>query len=155
MDINKLTCWPERSQPVLVIEANSDHRLLIAYSIRVKMPRVRTAFVRSLSEALDYLQSSLPSNFPKVALLEISLPAKPGTSTNIKNGWQLLNTLRTQYPTLPVIILTRYQSPEIIQKAYELGVHSFVNKPSGLDDWEACFGILNDYWFNTIQLPPA
>jgi CheY-like chemotaxis protein len=136
--------------PLLVIEDNKDHQLLIGYSLRAKMPQTKPVFAETPEEALTHLQLTYdePNAFPRLVLLDLYLPT-------LSQGWQVLTELRTRYPRLPIIILSSHQTPSLVEKAYELGAHSFLCKPSSIEDWESSFRVLNEYWFSTITLPPS
>ncbi|MBC3784222.1 response regulator [Spirosoma utsteinense] len=153
MDVDKSRTWRKKSVPILVIEDNPDHQLLIGYSIRATMPQAEPVFVYTPTEALAHLHTSSPKAFPSLVLLDLSLPALADTSPCLDQGWQLLSELRTSYPRLPIIVLSHHNEKAVYEKAYELGVHSYINKPMGLDAWEACFEVLNAYWFGTVRLP--
>ncbi len=139
-----------KSLPLLVIEANKDYQLLIGYSLRTKVPQAQPVFANTAQEALTHLKltDGDTAAFPRIVILDPFLPEPNG-------GWQLLTELRSRYPRLLIIILSSQPEAAVIGKAYELGAHSFLAKPLDLDQWEHCFGVLNQYWFGTITLPPS
>ncbi|RZM22627.1 MAG: response regulator [Pedobacter sp.] len=137
-----------RAFPLLVIEDNKDHQLLIGYSLRAKIPLAQPVFASSVTEALTHLKITFDKqeDFPQLVLLDLYLP-------DPSLGWKLLKDIRTRYPRLPVIILSSHQDEAVVETAYELGAHSFINKPMDLDEWEHYFRVLNDYWLGTVTLP--
>lgn len=139
-----------RSLLVLVVENNPDHQLLIGYSMRARMPEAEPVFLLDVHEAITYLDQCLITKapFPQLVLLDIHLP-QPGS------GWQLLKEFRAHYPRLPVIVLSTRQDQDDVKRAYELGAHSFIEKPSGLQHWEHHFQALRTYWLGTVSLPPT
>ena len=149
-----LTDYPRSSSTkifsLLAIEDNTDHQLLIGYSLRARIPQAQPIFAKTPDEALGYLQAACsdPDVFPRLVLLDLYLP-------NLNQGWQLLAELRSRYPRLPIVVLSSNQEPAVISQAYELGAHSFLSKPLGIDNWEYCFQVLNEYWFGTITLSPS
>ena len=56
------------------------------------------------------------------------------------------------YPLLPVIILSSEQDQSLVNKAYQLGAHSFLGKPSSLEEWENHFQMIKEYWLWTVTL---
>ncbi len=136
--------------PLLVVEGNKDHQLLIGYCIRTKLPQVQPVFANTPQEALTHLEltDGKPNVFPRLVQLDPCLP-------DPNQGWPLLTELRSRFPCLLILILSSQPEASVISKAYELGAHSFLAKPLDLPNWEACFDILNQYWFRTITLPPA
>ncbi|RZK75601.1 MAG: response regulator [Pedobacter sp.] len=137
-----------KSVPILVIEDNEDHQLLINYSLKAKMPRATPVFAHTAQEALSHLQFTCTDSkaFPQLVFLDLFLP-------NLFEGWKLLTDLKKHYPLLPIVVLSSSKDIDIIRQAYELGAHSFLSKPSSLDDWESTFRTLNEYWFDIISLP--
>lgn len=137
-----------KSFPLLVVEDNKDHQLLIGYSLRAKIPLAQPVFASSVKEALIHLKITfgIQEDFPQLVLLDLYLP-DPAL------GWQLLKDIRTHYPRLPVIILSSHHDADVVETAYELGAHSFINKPMDLDEWEYYFRVLNEYWLGTVTLP--
>lgn len=135
---------------MLVVEDNKDHQLLIGYSLRAKMPLSQPVFASSAKEALAHLHltSTEMSNFPNLVLLDLFIP-------NAALGWQLLKDMRKHYPRLPVIVLSSHHDDTVVEKAYELGAHSFISKPLNLDGWEYYFRVMNEYWLGTVTLPSS
>lgn len=135
--------------PLLVIEDNQDHKLLIAYSLRTKVPQCQPVFAHTTEEALIHLVLTYTDSqtFPQLVLLDLYIP-------DIAQGWLTLIELRKQYRLLPIIILSSCQDDEVVKKAYELGANSFISKPIRLDEWESTFQLLNEYWFSMTTLPP-
>ena len=135
--------------PLLVVDFHLDHQLLIEHTLQTAIPQAKPVFKSTALEALDYLVDSLDHRglFPKLVVMDIYLPLPDA-------GWQLLQTLRLRYPTLPVIVLSGNTDAETILKAYELGALSFVEKPAELTQWEPIFSSFREYWLRTVTLPP-
>lgn len=139
-----------RSSFVLVIEANSDHQLLIGYSLRASVVSTEPVFIATTEETIRYLDecSSGQNPFPQLILLDIHLPQP-------EQGWQLLKYLKTHYRYLPVLVLSSDSGSDYVNQAYELGANSFIAKPIRLESWEGHFRILLPYWLDVVTLPPA
>jgi len=137
-----------KSVPILVVEDNEDHQLLIGYSLKAKVPRANPVFAYTAQEALSHLQFTCkdPKTFPQLVFLDLFL-------SDLSTGWKLLTDLKEYYPLLPIVVLSSSKDIDIIRQAYELGAHSFLSKPSSLDEWESTFQALNEYWFDIISLP--
>ncbi|MCK8490419.1 MULTISPECIES: response regulator [Spirosoma] len=138
-----------RSFPLLVVEDNKDHQLLIAFGLREKMPLAQPVMASTLEEAVIHLQITAAEqrDFPRLVLLDLNLPSSD-------QGFELLKRIREDYPRLPIVVLSHNEDSAIIAKAYELGAHSFITKPLGLEQWENYFRALNDYWIDTVTLVP-
>lgn len=134
------------SIPLLVVESNKDHQLLIGYCLRAKIPQAEPIFAMTAQEALSFLARSFTErSFPKLLIFDLSLP-------ETSQGFALLKEVRRQYPLLPTIILSSEQDQDLVNKAYQLGAHSFLGKPSNLEAWENYFQIIKEYWFWTVNL---
>ena len=75
MDSEKM--FHQRSSiPLLVVDKNKDHQLLIGYCLRAKIPQVEPTFATTTQDALSFLKrsSNQRENFPKLVLLDLSLP---------------------------------------------------------------------------------
>ncbi len=68
-------------------------------------------------EALDMLKTLAPS----AMLLDIKMPKM--------HGMEILKQVKKLRPTLPVIIVTGYQSVEMAQEALKLGAADYIPKP--------------------------
>ncbi|MVM31230.1 response regulator [Spirosoma sp. HMF4905] len=138
----------KKALPLLVIENNEDHQLLIGYCLRTKIPQVEPIFASTVNETLAFLKLSVIHKkiFPSLILLDLYLP-------KLTDGFNLLKEIRTSYPPLPVIVLSTQSEAGLVEKAYALGAHSFLTKPFNLDEWENLFKILNEYWLGTVTLP--
>ena len=102
-------------------------------------------------EAVGYLQGldhfvDRPLNpFPKLVLLDLKLPKK--------SGLEVLQWMRSNPTTrrLPVLMLTSSNQPEDIKSAYDLGVNSYLIKPSDLDTLAAMLKMIHEYWLSMNQ----
>lgn len=75
----------------------------------------------SATQALEALQFSLP----KVLVSDIRMPGKTGI--------ELLQTIKAQYPNLPVIIMTAYADLESAVSAFQYGAFEYLPKPFDID----------------------
>ncbi|UCD69596.1 MAG: nitrogen regulation protein NR(I) [Betaproteobacteria bacterium] len=75
----------------------------------------------SAPEALAALQTSVP----QVVVSDIRMPGG--------SGLELLETLRAQYPSLPVIIMTAYSDLESAVAAFQGGAFEYLPKPFDVD----------------------
>ena len=148
MNLDDINTPQQRSVPVLVVDANADHQLLIGYSLRISVPEVEPVFAATDQEALAYLKrcEASPAAFPQLVLLD---PYSPQAET----GWQLLKEIKMRYPHLPVFVLSALRDSDDVRRAYELGANSFIGKPTNLPQWEEQFQILRTYWLQVVTLP--
>ena len=104
-------------------------------------------------EALDYLYRrgvyADPEKSPRpgIILLDLNMPGLDGRGllTIIKND----NNLKK----IPVVVLTTSSDERDIDKCYEEGANSYINKPVDLNGLMIAIQRLRDYWFEIVILP--
>ena len=109
--------------------------------------------VRDGEEAIAHLKGERPYGdrakypLPVVMLLDLNMPKK--------NGFEVLTWVRTQpsLKNLSIIILTASVRMEDVQKAYDLGAHSFLVKPASLEKLVGMIRCLRD-WLEINHFPP-
>ncbi|HLX71367.1 MAG TPA: response regulator [Verrucomicrobiae bacterium] len=111
--------------------------------------------VRNGEEAIAYLQGEgiyddrdqFP--FPVVMILDLNMPRL--------NGFEVLSWVQTQTQPilkhLSIIILTASVRMEDVERAYDLGAHSFLVKPASMEKLVAMIRCLRD-WLQYNHFPP-
>ena len=108
------------TQPLIVIiEDDEGVRSALAKSLEQ-----HGCTVRATATAGEGL-AQLKANAADLLLLDYRLPDA--------DGLQLLETIRRQWPDLPVIMMTGVANVEIAVQAMHLGAYDYVSKPFGLD----------------------
>ena len=143
----------ERSQTILVVEDSDDD--FYATSRAFKKAGLSNPVERCTNgdQALDYLhqrgefadRQGEPQ--PGIILLDLNLP---GT-----DGREVLRELKGD-PTLraiPVIVLTTSAAEQDIQRCYDYGANTYVQKPVDLQGFVLAMSRLKDYWFEVSILP--
>ena len=104
-------------------------------------------------DALDYLfqrgEYGSPASVPRpgIVLLDLNLP---GT-----DGREVLEEVKKD-PTLkaiPIVVLTTSSDERDIEKCYQLGANSYIQKPVDLDGFMKSMARMKDYWFEVVILP--
>jgi two-component system response regulator len=101
-------------------------------------------------EALKFLNQQDQYEYmprPDIILLDLGLPRK--------DGWEVLKEIKNdkKLKTIPVIVITVSTDPKTIFKAYQLQANSVLIKPLDIDEFSKSINDINDFWFNTAQLP--
>ena len=140
--------------PILLVEDDiSDFRLIqrAFAKIRPTLPMIRLSHG---DDAVAYLAGDAPYEnrslhpFPCVILLDIKLPRR--------SGFEVLEWVRNQESTLkrvPIIMLTSSNHHVDVNKAYELGVNSYLVKPSNNSELEQLVSTFRAYWVELNQGP--
>lgn len=115
----------------------------------------RLEVVRDGEEALDYLYrrgkygNGHSSPRPAVIVLDLNLPKIDGVEVlrQIKSDPCLRST--------PVIILTASPRDEDINRCYQLGVNTYIQKPVEYERFIQMMRAVQDYWTVIATLPPG
>jgi CheY-like chemotaxis protein len=94
--------------------------------------------------AIDYLQD--PGHRPVLVFLDLKLPHK--------SGLEVLEWIRSrpELRTLIVLILTSSREDSDVEKAYSLGVNSFLVKPPSGGQLNTLVKLVKDYWIDNPQV---
>jgi CheY-like chemotaxis protein len=140
--------------PILVVEDNPDDILFLERAFGAAGLAAPLRIVRDGADAIDYLvaqgkyadRSAYP--LPAVVLLDLKMPGA--------SGFVVLQWLRQQslLKRLPVVMLTSSAREEDIAQAYDLGVNSYVVKPSGLKQLTDVARHIESYWLSLNRQPP-
>lgn len=86
---------------------------------------------------------------PHLIILDLKLPRF--------DGFQFLEWRREEAKArlVPVVVLSSSAEPKDIFRAYDLGVQSYFQKPSGVKDYAEMLTSLEHYWFQSRNFLPA
>ncbi|MDB6053748.1 MAG: response regulator receiver protein [Verrucomicrobiales bacterium] len=87
--------------------------------------------------------------FPTILLLDLNMPKKDGFDVLNYIGEHLLNS------KLLTIVLTGVSDRRLIDKAYDMGANSFLNKPTRTEDMKNLVTFFKDYWLILNKAPGA
>src|SRR5687768_5713760 len=114
------------SHTILIAEDDENDRLLINRAFTKVGLSEPVQFVENGQMAIDYLSGKEPYHdrskhpIPVIVMLDLKMP--------LKNGFEVLQWIRTQTKLrkLIVVLFTSSNQPSDIEKAYELGVNSYL-----------------------------
>lgn len=138
---------------ILLVEDNADDELLALRALKkTNVPNV-VVVARDGEEALDYIfargqyQARDVSALPKVVFLDLKLPKL--------DGLEVLRQIREDERTkrLPVVLLTSSDEVKDMQRGYDIGVNSYINKPVDFDEFVAQVKLLGQYWLGLNRVP--
>lgn len=118
----------EQPQPILLVEDDPGHVLLIEKNLRRAGVMNEIIKLEDGGSAVDYLfgkgvYKSLANPAPLLILLDLNLP--------VLNGLQVLQRIKSDERArrIPVVMLTTTDSQQEITKCYDLGCNIYIVKP--------------------------
>jgi CheY-like chemotaxis protein len=143
----------EKIRTILIAEDSDDDFFLFrrAFSKETSPPRLQRA--ADGVDAIEYLAGEngyadrRVHPLPDLVVLDLKMPRK--------DGFEVLEWIRGQakLQRLPVVILSASIQPDDVERAYSMGVNSFLTKPSSYDFYNDMLRVLREYWFNWNEPP--
>ena len=138
---------------ILHVEDDPNDVLLVDLAFRKAGPAISLTVVHDGDQAIDYLsgrgiyRDRLVYPLPAILLLDIKLPRR--------SGLEVLAWIRSREDLrrLPVVMLTSSNQPSDVNRAYDLGVNSYLVKPSALEQLVAMLRQFSSYWLETNARP--
>ena len=142
-----------RAIRILMAEDDADDRFMTARALETTESDHHLCFVKDGQELLDYLRHEgeyAPPNAPAtpaVILLDLNMPRK--------DGREALEEIKAdpRLRCIPVVVLTTSRSEEDVLRSYNLGVNSYIAKPTSFDDLVRAMQVFESYWFGVVELP--
>jgi len=139
--------------PILLVEDSPDDAFLIQRAFRKANLANSVQLVRDGEEAMAYLKGEPPFSdrnefpLPVLMLLDLKLPRR--------SGLEVLEWVRqdSTLKRLPVVVLTSSRESVDINRAYDLGVNSYLTKPVGFDALLEMVKSVNLYWLILNEQP--
>jgi CheY-like chemotaxis protein len=132
MDFSKQSSGEITGFKTLIVEDNAPFRLSLKESLQSLFPSMVIQEAAEGGEALQKVESFLPG----LIFMDIHLPGE--------NGLHLTQKIKTNYPALPIIILTSYDLPEYREAAFKYGANSFMTKDSL--DWKKIETLVKSFY---------
>jgi CheY-like chemotaxis protein len=139
---------------ILMADDDGEDCALVGDALREINSSHRLRVVHNGEELFDYLRrqgefaDSDRSPRPDLILLDLKMPCKDGRET--------LRELKADpdWRSIPVIVFTTSTANDDVEICYQLGVNSYVNKPSSFRGLVETMALLTKYWFEMALLPP-
>ena len=143
------------SQPILIVEDSPED---FETTMRAfKKSHLNNPIFRcdNGDDALDFLfhrgnyKDKDKAPRPGIILLDLNIPGTDGREVlkEIKNN--------SETKKIPVIILTTSEDKLDIEKCYQQGANSYMQKPVNLNKFVESIERLKEYWFEIMILPEA
>lgn len=138
---------------VLMADDDADDRMLARDAWEENRPATELQFVEDGEQLLDYLRNRGrygdrgAAPLPSIILLDLNMPKK--------DGREALREIKSDplLKRIPVIVLTTSRAEEDVVNSYDLGVNSFIVKPSKFESLVELMRCLAEYWFGIVELP--
>jgi CheY-like chemotaxis protein len=138
---------------ILLVEDSSTDILLIQRAFKQANVHNPIRIVKDGDEAVSYLsgengyrdRARFP--LPALILLDLKLPRR--------HGLEVLTWLKEQpgIKRIPVVVLTSSREDKDIDRAYDLGVNSYLVKPVKSDALNHLIETINSYWLRSNEFP--
>lgn len=137
---------------ILLIEDNPGDVRLTQEAFKMSRIQNRLHAVENGIDALAFLRHEEPYQSaprPDLILLDLNLPLKGGHEVldEIKND----NDLKR----IPVVVLTTSSDTVDVAESYNLHANCYITKPVGMAQFMKIIQEIENFWFNTVRLPPS
>lgn len=152
-DIQKINMTEQNpSITILIADDDLDDRAWIEQAFIESGVKTQLYYVQDGNELLQYLHKQGRFSSPGVApppdliLLDLNMPGK--------DGRQALVELKAEpdIRRIPVVVLTVSTDEQDIRHTYDHGGAGFIIKPDKFDGMVEVVKVLNQYWFETVEL---
>jgi CheY-like chemotaxis protein len=144
----------DQSRTITILFANSDSNdcVLVERAFHEIDQSYHLSFVHDGMELLQYLRKRgryvTPASAPRpdLILLDLNMPRM--------DGRQALAEIKTDIllRSIPVVVLTSSNAQEDILRTYDLGGAGFIIKPETFNGMVEVVNVLNQYWFEVVEL---
>ena len=135
---------------ILVADDDSNDIYLLKRAFIKAGIDVHMEFVQDGEQAIRYLNAGNSGDqtpLPEMLLLDLKMPRV--------NGFEVLEWIRRQpgLKRLLIVVLTGSDEPGDINRAYDLGVNSYLVKPCSIEHLTGIAEHLYNYWMNLNRRP--
>lgn len=137
---------------ILIAEDDSDDTVLVQSAFQEFDSAYNLFSVQDGVELLEYLRNqqryldSTSAPRPDLILLDLNMPRM--------DGRQALAEIKADpyLRSIPVVVLSNSDLREDILRTYDLGGAGFIVKPQTFEDMLEVVKVINQYWFEVVQL---
>lgn len=131
---------------ILLVEDNEDDYEATLRSLEKNHVMNPVHWCKSGQSALDYLFGENAEK-PDLVLLDLNMPGV--------DGREVLEKMKKNKATrsIPVVVLTTSKDPVDVDKCYEIGASTYIQKPVNFEGLTEAIRTMKDYWFGVAILP--
>lgn len=141
------------TQPILIIEDSPEDYEATLRAFKKSRLNNPIFHCENGGDAIDFLfhkgkyQNELDSPKPGIILLDLNLPDT--------DGREVLKIIKStpDIKKIPVIVLTTSADKIDIDKCYDYGANSYMQKPVNLNKFIGSIEKLKEYWFEIMIIP--
>jgi two-component system, response regulator len=137
---------------ILLVDDNPMDSELLHRALQKSMPNAQLLTLSDSDAVIEYMFSTgryagRTTRQPKLILVDLNLP--PG------GGIEVVQNLKGDPRTkrIPVVILSASQDEVSVQRCYQAGANSYLEKPINYDRFEELSRTVAPYWLKLNQLP--
>jgi CheY-like chemotaxis protein len=134
-----------RKYPVVIIDDDADDQEMLGDLTLGLRPEVPLRIFPNGIEALDYLKTTKEQPF--VILCDVNMP--------LMNGLELLEAINVtpvlKRKSIPFILLSTSGDKRYVDKAYDLNVDGFFQKPPELQKLKTILKVAFDFWDHSLH----
>ncbi len=136
---------------ILIIEDNEVDISIMRNALESNDREKEVVVLRNGEEAIKYLKQEDPYidvSLPDIIILDLNIP--------MKSGVEILKEIKPlkDLKRIPVIILTASELDWDVMSTYDFHANCFIRKPSEADQLFKTIQSIENFWCNTVQLPP-
>lgn len=141
---------------IYLVDDSADYRLLVRGIFSKYLPDYHVKFFQGANELYQFLilQSSpdYAGRVPALIIMDLDMPTIDGL-TLLKLLRNTPDNASTQWKTLPVVILSNSNAPDVISKCYQAGTNSYFVKPMDFEELRLMLETICRYWLGYNRLP--
>lgn len=134
-----------RKYPVVIIDDDADDQEMLGDLTISLRPEVPLRVFQNGIEALDYLKTTTEQPF--IILCDVNMP--------LMNGLELLEAINLtpflKRKCIPFILLSTSGDKRYVDKAYDLNVQGFFQKPPELQKLKTILQVSFDFWDRSLH----
>ena len=137
---------------ILMADDDPDDRMLMKEALEENNLPNTINFVEDGADLMDYLYNTgrfleKENLKPGLIFLDLNMPKI--------DGREALRLIKSEplLRRIPVIVLTTSKEEDDIIRTYDLGVNSYISKPTRFADLVKVTREIGRYWFGTVELP--
>lgn len=135
---------------ILIVEDNPADARLVREVMRDSKVLNEIHWVGDGVEALAFLRRQgkyADAPRPNLVFLDLNMPRK--------DGREVLREVKTdsELRRIPIVVMTSSQTEEDIARAYEQHANCYVRKPIDFEQFHSVVKTLENFWFNTVEIP--